>query len=155
MIVTFIGDADYIEQDGHREQIVSVLEEHVGDRISQIFFDGVGRFDLFGLICGREFQKTHPNTALTVVTPYFGVKLDPKQIALYQTLYDHILNPPLEPLAREEALVQRRAWMTDESDLIILYLTSADEEAQRMLNDAKQRGKQIVNLAKNLPSYAH
>ena len=152
MIVTFIGDADYIEQDGHREQIVSVLEEHVGDRISQIFFDGVGHFDLFGLICGREFQKTHPNTALTVVTPYFGVNLDPKQIALYQTLYDHILNPPLEPLAREEALVQRRAWMTGESDLIIAYVASSDEAAHRTLDDAKQQGIRIVHLTDLNPS---
>ena len=146
MIVTFIGDADYIEQDGHREQIVSVLEEHVGDRISQIFFDGVGHFDLFGLICGREFQKTHPNTALTVVTPYFGVKLDPKQIALYQTLYDHILNPPLEPLAQEEALYARSKWILDQTDLVISYLHRQDGNAYKALCYAQQQGKTVVQL---------
>ena len=147
MIVSFCGPADYLELDGHRETILAALEEHVGDSFAQLFFSCRGHFDIFGVVCGKEFQKTHPRTELVGITPWFSYDLDQNETILYTFFYDRVLDPPLDPIPYEKALARRAEWIAEQSDLVIAYVDAEHEQDFPALRCAKALGKRIINLA--------
>ena len=147
MIITLIGDPNYVEQDGHKERLLSILEEHIGDKVSQLFFCGVGHFDMFASRVGREFQKSHPYTALTAIPPCRLNKLDPRHAAVLEVFFDHVLEPPFDLLSGEDALLHRDKWLLEQTDLVVTHLPCQDESAQQFLAYAQELGKPILSLA--------
>ena len=147
MIITLIGDTDYVEQDGHRETLLSILEEHVGDKVSQLFFCGVGHFEMFTLRVGREYQKSHPLTVLTLIPPCHARDIDPKHLAMLEVFFDHVLEPPFDLLSGEDALLRRSKWLLDQTDLVVTHLPCQDESARQFLAYAQELEKPILSLA--------
>ena len=146
MIITLIGDPNYVEQDGHREKLLSILEDHIGDKVSQLFFGGVGHFDMFALRIGRVFQKSHLYTALTLIPPCHTSDLDPKHLAMLEVFFDHVLEPPFDLLSGEDALLHRDKWILDQTDLVVTHLPCQDESARQFLACAQGLGKRILSL---------
>ena len=147
MIITLIGDPNYVEQDGHKERLLSILKEHVGDKISQLFFCGGGHFDMFALRVGREFQKSHPHTALTSIPPCRLNKLDPKHLAMLEVFFDHVLEPPHNLFLGKNSLLRRSKWLLEQTDLVVTHLPCQDETVQQFLAYAQELGKPILSLA--------
>ena len=146
MIITLIGDTDYVEQDGHREKLLSVLEEHIGEKVSQLFFCGVGHFEMFTLRVGREYQKSHPLTALTLILPCHTSDLDPKHLAMLEVFFDHVLEPPHNLFLGKNSLLRRSKWLLEQTDLVVTHLPCQDESARQFLACAQELGKPILSL---------
>ncbi len=143
MIVTFCGHADFCETATYETQVLSFLEEHIGDRPSQMYLGGYGNFDEFLYRCCKKYKSMHPNTSLILVTPY----LTNKNLDYDHKKYDCILYPELETVPLRYAISHRNRYMVNEADYVIAYIAHDWGGAYTTYKYAKSKGKPIFNLA--------
>ena len=70
MIVTFFGHADFQRTTEYEQKLLTFLEENVGDRAADMYLGGYGNFDAFAYDRCKQYQQTHPNISLYLITPY-------------------------------------------------------------------------------------
>ena len=143
MIITFCGHSSYTKSIQDEKRILDVLEKRVGDSLCDFYLGGYGAFDSFAYDCAKKFKKCHPNVKLIFVTPY----LDESYNSSKRELFDLIVYPELEKIPKKYAISHRNKWMISRADIIIAYVSHKFGGAFKSYRYAKQKGKEIFNIA--------
>ena len=146
MIITFCGHSQYTESAEDEQKIISILTQIIGDNRAELYLGGYGSFDNFARKCGRKYQKTHPNTKLTLITPYITDSYQTNHLKQKEDLYDGILYPELETVPLKFAISHRNKWMVKQADYIIAYIEHSFGGAYQTYKYAKHKRKRIFNI---------
>ena len=144
MIITFCGHSQFTRAEKCEKQLLSLLEEVVGDSPAEFFLGGYGAFDDFAYCCCKMYQDTHPNTKLVYITPYIFLESNLKDNA---TRYDAIIYPEIENTPLRYAISHRNRWMVENADLVICFITHKLGGAYQTYRQAISKNKTIINLA--------
>ena len=144
MIITFCGHSQFARTEKYEEQVLSILEQAVGDSPAEFFLGGYGAFDDFAYGCCKKYQTTHPNTKLVYITPYISHKSNLKDNAMR---YNAIIYPEIENAPLRYAISHRNRWMVEKADLVICFITHRSGGAYQTYRQAISKNKTIVNLA--------
>ena len=144
MIVTFCGHSRFAKAEKYEEQLLSFLEDAVGDRPVEFFLGGYGAFDDFAYFCCKKYQTTHPNAKLTFITPYLSHKNNLKEKAMQ---YDAIVYPEIEGAPLRYAICYRNRWMVEKADLVIGFINHKSGGAYQTYQHAISKNKTIFNIA--------
>ena len=139
MIVTFCGHS----QIGNPEKIQKDLEAAVHSVLSrgaaQFYLGGYGDFDQLAAKVLYRIKVGHAEIDSVLVLPYLDKKVD-------STLYTRTCYPPIEHVPRRFAIVHRKRWMVDVSDVVIAYVQHDWGGAYQTLSYAEHKGKMIILL---------
>ena len=141
MIIAFCGHSRYESALEDEKKILEILEKRVGDASVEIFLGEYGDFDKFAYDCAKKFKNNHTGVKLVFITPYITVAKHKKD------RFDLIIYPELEKIPFQYAILHRNKWMVDKSDIIIAYVTHKYGGAYTMYRYAKQKNKELYNLA--------
>ncbi len=147
MIMTFFGHADFSKTEECEHRMLAFLEEKIGDRPAQMYLGGYGAFDSFAYDCCKKYKYTHPNISLVFVTPYLTAGYQKNHLEYQKTKYDAILYPDIEDKPAKLAIVYRNRYMVEKADCIVFYIHRDWGGAYHSYCLAKQKGKEIFNLA--------
>lgn len=145
MIVAFCGHAKYVGNFLDEKKVLEFLEKRVGDTPCEFYLGEYGGFDRFSYHCAKVFKETHSNARLIFVTPYLdGVQ---KHSAPQKERFDMIIYPEIENAPPRYAIDHRNRWIADCADIIVAYITHEYGGAYAMYRRAKQKHKEIYNIA--------
>ena len=144
MIVTFLGHADFLRTEEYEGQILSFLEETVGDLPAEMYLGGYGGFDRFAFECCKKYKAAHPYISLVSILPYLPVV---DRYNCRDQGYDLSVYPEIENRPKKYAIVYRNRYMVEKADFVIAYVTHAWGGAYAAYKYAKRRGKRVFNLA--------
>ncbi len=144
MIVTFCGHSQFTKAEKCKEQLLSLLENAVGDSPTEFFLGGYGAFDDFAYLCCKKYQMTHPNTKLIYITPYLSRENDLKDKTAQ---YDAIIYPEIESAPPRYAISHRNRWMVEKADLVVGFITHSSGGAYQAYRHAVSKNKTVFNLA--------
>ncbi len=144
MIITFCGHATYIEKEGDRESLLSLLKKIIQERPVLFYLGGYGNFDSFALSVAMKYRKAHSDARIIFITPYMSEEYLKSKYDPY--IYDEVLYPPLETVPYKFAISKRNEWMASEADCIISYVKRRYGGAYAMFLYAKRKNKPIYNL---------
>ena len=147
MIVVFFGHRDFIANDEHREKIISILHDFVGDSAVEFYLGGYGHFDDFAYRCCTSFAKNHENTSLVFVTPYITEEYQRNYLTEVTNKYHSIIYPDIENVPKRFAITYRNRYMVEKADLIICYVKREYGGAFQAIKYAERKGKRIINIA--------
>lgn len=147
MIVTFCGHNIFKKSEEYEQQILAALEKKVGNRSADMYLGGYGGFDAFVYECCKKFKETHPKISLVFVTPYLTVEYQKNHLDFQKERYDSIIYPEIENRPKRYAITYRNKFMVEKSDYVIAYVTHCWGGAYTTYKYAKQKGKEIFNLA--------
>ena len=147
MIITFCGHADFNKTQEYAKKILDFMEEKVGDEAVEFYLGGYGRFDEFAYDCCKEFQRTHPNVSLVLVTPYISLEYQQNHLKYEKARYDTILYPDIEDKPPRFAISYRNKYMIEVADYVVAYVSRRFGGAYATYRYAKQKKKEIYNLA--------
>ena len=142
MIVTFFGHAQFQGTQTHKQALLSILEEQIGDAPCEMYLGGYGGFDRFAYECCKEYQKKHKNVSLILVLAYLREK---KQSAAEG--YDRTLYPTIEDKPLRFAISYRNRYMAEKADLVIAFVQHNFGGAYQGCKHARRKGKKVFNLA--------
>lgn len=148
MIVTFCGHAQISKTEEYEQQILTFLEEKVGDRPADMYLGGYGSFDSLAYDCCKKYKQTHPNVSLVLVTPYLTIDYQKNHLDFQRTRYDFILYPEIEDKPKRYAIIYRNRYMVEKADYVVAYVSHDWGGAYTTYKYAKRKGKEIFNLAK-------
>ncbi|MCH5321849.1 MAG: hypothetical protein J1E36_08785, partial [Eubacterium sp.] len=80
-----------------------------------------------------------------LVTPYLTYSYK-DYIDSIRDKYDDVMFPPIEDVPARFAIPRRNAWMVEQADMIIAYVTHSFGGAATTLRKAYQKKKNIVRL---------
>ena len=144
MIVTFCGHSHFTKTEKYEEQLLSVLENAVGDSPTEFFLGGYGAFDDFAYTCCKKYQMTHPNTRLIYITPYLS-RQDHLNDKVAQ--YDATIYPEIEGVPLRYAISHRNRWMIEQANLVVAYINHKSGGAYQAYRRAISKNKTVFNLA--------
>lgn len=146
MTITFCGHSDYIKKELHREKILEILSEMVGDLPADILLGGYGSFDEFAYKCCLEYKKAHKNLTLIFVTPYNTISYQKNHLSIIKDNYDVIIYPEIEDKPKRFAITYRNRYMVDKCDCLIAYIDHQWGGAYNTYQYAVRKKKKIINL---------
>jgi len=141
VICSFFGHRD--AGDEIRPRLYDEIEKHIKEKNADMFYVGdCGRFD--GLASGvlREMKKRYPHIAVYRVLAYLPTGGKPENGE-----YSALFPDGLEFVSRKFAINHRNRWIVNKSDYIIGYVLTHHGGAYEALKYAKQKMKNVVNLA--------
>ena len=147
MIVTFCGHAHFSKSEEIEQQILTFLEEKVGDQHADMYLGGYGGFDRFAYDCCKKYKETHPNIFLVLVTPYLTIEYQKNHLDYQKTRYDSILYPEIEDKPKRYAITYRNKYMVETADYVVAYVSHDWGGAYTAYKHAQRKGKKIFNLA--------
>lgn len=147
MIVTFCGHSQFRRTEELDRELLTILEEKIGDVPADLYLGGYGDFDRFAYDCCRKYKETHPNVSLVYVTPYLTAKYQRNHLEYEKTRYDAILYPDIEKIPPRLAIVYRNRYMVEMADLVVAYVSHSSGGAYATYQHAQKKGKVIYNLA--------
>ena len=140
MIVTFFGHSDFKENDEFEKIILDLLEKKIGDNVAEIYLGGYGNFDAFAYKCCKKYKQNHSNVSLVFVTPYLNFENS-------NLMYDYVIYPEIEDKPLRFAITYRNRYMVEKAEYIIFYLNREWGGAYQSYKYAKQKKKELLNLA--------
>ena len=146
MIVTFFGHADFQRTTEYEQKLLTFLEENVGDRAADMYLGGYGNFDAFAYDRCKQYQQTHPNISLYLITPYITPQYQKNHLEYQKALYDGIIYPEIEDMPPRFAISYRNRWMTDRADLVVCGIDHAFGGAYKTCLYAGRKGKPVFNI---------
>ena len=87
MIVTFCGHAHFSKSEEIEQQILTFLEEKVGDQHADMYLGGYGGFDSFAYDCCKKYKDSHPQVSLIFVTPYLTADYQQNHLQYRKRIY--------------------------------------------------------------------
>ncbi len=147
MIITFCGHAEFSKTENYEQQILSFLQEKVGEQPAEMYLGGYGGFDSFCYECCKKYKAIHPQISLVFVTPYLTVDYQRKHFQTQEKKYDEILYLGIEDKPKRYAIVYRNKYMVEKADLVVAYVSHGWGGAYTTYKHAKRKGKPIFNLA--------
>lgn len=146
MTVMFCGHANFISNEEDEREIISFLEETVGNDPAEFLFGGYGNFDEFSYLCGRKYKEKHPCVKLIFVTPYMTDEYQKNHLEHIKNKYDLIIYPEIENKPLKYAIVYRNQYMVDVSDVVIACVKHEYGGAYKTLKYAMKKNKRIKNI---------
>ena len=149
MKITFVGHRDLYGDENLCAKIKAAITENIDKNTETIFYcGGYGDFDsMCARIC-RTVKEEGFICNIVYVTPYIAESQQQKIKYLVDSkLYDSSLYPPLENVPYRFSIIRRNEWMINNSDLIVAYVKRSYGGAYKSLEYAKQKKKNIINLA--------
>ena len=140
MIITFFGHSDFKENDEFEKIILDLLEKKIGDNVAEIYLGGYGNFDAFAYKCCKKYKQNHSNVSLVFVTPYLNFENS-------NLMYDYVIYPEIEDKPLRFAITYRNRYMVEKAEYIIFYLNREWGGAYQSYKYAKQKKKELLNLA--------
>lgn len=140
MIISFFGHADFQKSEQTEDFLIQFLKYLTKETYVEFYFGEYGAFDSFSYSVCKNY-KTHCNCKLIFVTPYLEVL----QAVSYK--YDEVIYPNIENIPLRYSIIERNKWIVEKSDFIFFYVAHDWGGAYKMLEYAKKKGKQFINLA--------
>ena len=147
MTIIFCGHSSFITTAEIEEEMMKTLEEKVGNEPAEFLLGGYGDFDSFAYTCCKEYQKTHPQTKLILVTPYITESYQRNHLEYKKDFYDEIIYPEIEKAPPKFAITYRNKWMVEQADLVIAFVQNTYGGAYQTYRHAQKKEKEIINLA--------
>ena len=147
VIIAFCGHANYIENAGDEQRVLSLLEKRVGKGECELFLGEYGGFDSFAYRCAQKYRAVHPESRLVFVTPYLMEEYRKNSVEYTKERFDLVLYPPLEKVPPRYAIARRNRWIVEQADIVIAYITNGYGGAYTMYRYALKKGKEIYNIA--------
>lgn len=85
----------------------------------------------------RQKKEASPTAKAILVIPYLNRRYDASG-------YDDTLFPPLESVPPRYAISKRNAWMVEQANVVIAYVTHGWGGAAKTLSYARSKGKRII-----------
>ena len=147
MIVTFCGHSRMKKSEKLKQQILSVLQEKIGNCSAKMYLGGYGDFDQLAYDCCKEYKLEHPNISLVFVSPYLTLAYQKNRLQHEKTSYDEILYFGMEEKPLRYAIYYRNRYMVEKADVVIAFVLHSWGGAYATYQYAKKKGKEIFNLA--------
>lgn len=149
--VTFCGHRT-IADEGVEEALVKALLDlllplSASDKVT-FLCGGLGAFDS---LCAKVIDDIKSKLTIEaeiekiLVTPYLTYSYK-DYIDSIRDKYDDVMFPPIEDVPARYAIPRRNAWMVEQADMIIAYVTHSFGGAATTLRKAYQKKKNIVRL---------
>ncbi len=145
MIITFAGHADTVITTALIAQIKTTIEPYLKSNQAALYFGGYGTFDLACASAAKDLKAVYSFKSC-LITPY----LNSKRFTLESGLYDEIIYPSLEKVPLKFAISKRNEFMISSCDLLVAYISRQFGGAYNSLVSARNKSKQIINLAECL-----
>lgn len=146
MIITFCGHSDFQRTEERERRLLGFFEETVGNRAADMYLGGYGNFDAFVYDCCKQYQKTHPNVSIYLITPYITPQYQEKHLKHQKSLYDGIIYPEIEDKPPRFAISYRNRWMVERADLVVSGVERAYGGAYQTYRYAKRKNKPVFCL---------
>ena len=143
MIITFCGHSSFRSTKEYEDEMLSLLENTVGENFAKLYLGGYGAFDEFAYKVGKKYQENHPKVKLILIIPYINNR---KNDLSCENQYDEIIYPGLENVPYRFAIPRRNKWMIDQADLVIAYVDHPWGGAYQTYLYAERSKKKIFNL---------
>ena len=148
MVITFCGHSTFVKTPEIEERLLSILQNQVGDKPTDLFLGGYGSFDSFAWECCRKYQSEHPQVKLVLITAYMTIEHQKNYLAYQKDYYDAIIYPEIEDKPLKFAISYRNKWMVEQADLVIAYVNHNSGGAWQTYQHAKRKKKNIINLGR-------
>ncbi len=148
MIITFCGHRDFVAKKGSEAELLSLLEDKIGNTPVEFYLEGYGAFDAFAYECALKYKAKHSQVSLVFITPYLSIEYQRNHLQYQKERYDAIIYPEIEKAPLRFAISYRNRWMVERADLLIAYVKHDWGGAYQTYRYAKRKGKVIYNLAK-------
>lgn len=134
---TFFGHGDCPET--KYSNILQAIQNLITEKNIITFYVGTqGNFDSLVYRALRNLRADFPQIRIYRVLAYL-----PKDNSL---ISDSILLEGIELIHPRYAISWRNRWMIEHSDYVIAYITHNYGGAARFVNEAKRKGKTVINL---------
>ncbi len=148
MVITFCGHSTFVKTPEIEAQLLSILQNQVGDEQADLFLGDYGSFDSFARECCRKYQLEHPRVSLVLITPYMTIEHQKNRLEYQKDYYDTIVYPEIEDKPLKFAISYRNKWMVEHADLVISYVNRNSGGAWQTYQHAKRKNKPIINLGR-------
>ena len=143
IICSFFGHRD--TGDAVEPELRTEIEKHITEKnVDTFYLGGYGGFDALSASVLRKMQKTYPHIKIYIILAYMPNKKNEFEKEQFETIYPE----GLEFVPKKFAIFQRNHWVVEQSDYLIACVRANYGGAYEALKYAKQKSKQIVNLAK-------
>lgn len=138
---------------GHRNVFQNISKklyneiEEVIQQDCEIFYTGaMGEFDSLFSFAVHEAKKYHPRIKLICVKPYFTNDINTNR-DFYNAIYDDVIIPPeIIGVHYKSAIKAHNNWMTDNSDVVLVYTIRNYGGAYDAYRYAKKIAKEIISI---------
>ncbi|MBE7020387.1 MAG: hypothetical protein E7411_03005 [Ruminococcaceae bacterium] len=144
----FVGHRDTIMTDEIRIKLRDSAENLiVNHNVRKFFVGNYGGFDKGSAFVISELKAKYPDIELELVLPYLTKEIIENKY-VPGAKYDSILLADIpEKTPKRYHIIKCNEYMVNNSDYIICYIIRSWGGANATLNYAKQRKKQIINIA--------
>ncbi len=143
--VSFVGHRDTYDLNKIEKTLSTIIEDLLKRNLYVDFM--VGRNGDFDIAVASIIKRTlrnsdYNNGTIALVLPY-----KVKDEIYYKNYYDEIVYPVARKTHFKRAITERNTWMVDNSELLICYVEKERGGARDMLEYAKRKGVEVINLA--------
>lgn len=140
MRCTFFGHRDSPEsiQGDLRELLIFLIER---ERVDTFYVGNHGQFDRMVKSHLEELAIIYPNIAYFIVLAYLPRNNEYQGVSIFPE--------GIESTLPRFAILKRNAWMIENSDYVVAYVTRCGGNSARFLKSAVRKGKTVYNIADN------
>lgn len=144
MTVTFFGHRDT------PEIVYPLLEETIKEliekkNITKFYVGNNGKFDYMARVALRNLKVQCPYIEYSVVLAFKPRLCDMANLRCNVEYPDC-----LQKVSNTAAIPMRNMWMIENSDIVVSYVLRRNGGAWRFSQTAKDKGKQVINLARSV-----
>ena len=141
MACTFIGQKN-APSTLERNLRKTILKLVLNDIVETFYISGQGKFDEMVLYNLHDIWLSYPHIKYYVVLDYL-----PKKFTVYD--YPTEIVEGIDKVPKKYAMDFRNKWMIDNSDIVVTYVTQRLSGAAKLVEQAKQKEKRIIDLTDN------
>ena len=123
--------------------LLKKIEEQIMLGVDTFYVGNNGNFDTIALSLLRQLKQVYSHINYAVVLAYLPTNL--KNYALAETLFPE----GIETVPKRFAIDYRNRWIVSNSDIVICYINSHLSSADKYVQYAKNKGKEVINIAIN------
>ena len=137
MIVTFCGHRDVFDPEAVGAWLNETVEGLIREGADYFYLGGYGQFDALAAAVVRKQKERYPLIRSVLVLPYLDRPFDTSG-------YDETVYPPLENVPMRYAVSRRNAYMIDQSNVVVAFVTHSFGGAYKALCYARRKQKRII-----------
>lgn len=119
----------------------AILQVIVKDGVDTFYIGNQGQFDQYVLHALKQIKKQKPDINFAIVLAYH-----PTNKTCYGDDFETVYPEMLIGVPPRFAIDRRNQWMLGQADIVICYIRHQWGGAARYVEQAKQRGKKVINL---------
>lgn len=138
MIVSFCGHHDVLITEKLRAWLTQTICTQIEAGANIFYLGGYGNFDHLAASTLHNLVRKYPAVSSCLVLAYPNSPVSAE-------LYDFTVYPELEHVPPRFAISHRNQWIVEQSQVLICCVDHRWGGAYAMMNDAKKKGKEIIN----------